>query len=125
LRRADRRPDLKESPLLELLARARSSYNAQSRARRELIIFGVALAIGLFLVPLLIWVAGNRVLGPYTRGQETHAGPFALLADFFVGLAHGSIVFWAVALGPAVFLLLIRALVAAARRRPDTAPPSR
>ena len=68
-------------------------------------------------MPLLIWVAGNRVLGPYTHGQDLHAGPFALLQDFFIGLAHGSAVFWAVALGPAVFVLLLRLCVRGLRAR--------
>ena len=38
-------------------------------------------------------------------------GPLALLADFFIGLLHGSAVFWAVALGPAALLLLLRLFV--------------
>ncbi len=50
-------------------------------------------------MPLLIWVVGNRVLGPYTHGQNLHAGPLALLRTSCVGLLHGSAVFWAVALG--------------------------
>lgn len=95
----------------EPLTRLRDSYTAQPRARRELIIYGSALLLGLVLMPFLIWFAGNRFLGPYTHGQNTHAGPFALFADFMVGLAHGSAVFWSVALGPALLLLLIRLLV--------------
>src|SRR3974377_172106 len=75
------------------------------RVRRELIIFGVALLFGLIAVPLLIWLGGNRVLGPYTHGQNLHAGPLALLQDFYLGLLHGSAVFWGVALGPAALLL--------------------
>ena len=56
-------------------------------------------------------MAGNRILGPYVQGQNSHAGPMALLGDFLTGLGHGSAIFWAVALGPAVFLLLLRLLV--------------
>src|SRR4029077_1169646 len=41
-----------------------------------------------------------------------------LLQDFFIGLLHGSVVFWAVALGPAVFILLLRLFVRRLRRRP-------
>jgi len=41
----------------------------------------VLLAFGLFIVPLLIWVVGRGVLGPFEDG-----GPFALLVDFFNGL---------------------------------------
>jgi len=109
-------------PPFERLTQLRDSYGAQSRARRELIIFGAALLFGLVAMPLLIWVAGNRVLGPYTHGQNLHAGPLALLADFFVGLAHGSAVFWAVALGPAVLLLLLRLFVKVVRALPSRRP---
>jgi len=88
--------------------------------------FGAALLLGLIGVPLLIWVGGNRVLGPYVHGQNLHAGPFALLQDFFLGLLHGSAVFWAVALGPAALLLLVRLFIALVRRVPavgDDEPP--
>jgi hypothetical protein len=98
----------------------RDSYAALPRVRRELIIFGVALLCGLLGMPLLIWMAGNRVLGPYTHGQNPHAGPWALLADFFVGLIHGSAVFWVVALGPAVLLWLVRLFIALVRALPRT-----
>ncbi len=89
-----------------------------TRLRRELILFGVLLLFGLLGVPLLIWVAGNRWLGPYTHEQNPHAGPLALLQDYFVGLLHGSAVFWAVALGPAALLLLGRLLIALVRAMP-------
>jgi hypothetical protein len=86
--------------------------------RRELIVYGVALLIGLVAVPLLIWVGGNRVLGPYTHGQNLHAGPLALLQDYYLGLLHGSAVFWAVALGPAALLLLVRLFIRLVRGMP-------
>jgi hypothetical protein len=82
----------------------------------------VALLCGLLLVPFLIWFAGNRVLGPYSHGQNPHAGPFALLADFYVSLAHGSAVFWIVALGPAGLLLLGRLLLWLVRAMPRDRP---
>src|SRR5205085_11703014 len=100
------------------LAHLRDSYGALPRAQRELVIFGLALLCGLIVMPFLIWFAGSRVLGPYTHGQNAHAGPFALAADFFLGLVHGSAVFWAVALGPAVLLLLSRLFVALVRALP-------
>jgi hypothetical protein len=96
--------------------------------RRELLLLGVALLCGLIVMPLLIWVAGNRVLGPYTHGQNLHAGAFALLGDFFVGLAHGSAVFWVVALGPAALVLLVRLFILLVRSTPSgtrEAPPAR
>ena len=96
----------------------RERLRALSRRQRILILYAVALLFGLLGVPFLIWLAGNRVLGPYTHGQNLHAGPFALLADFFTGLAHGSAVFWAVALGPAVIILLLRLFLRGLRALP-------
>jgi hypothetical protein len=99
--------------------------------RRELIIYGSALLLGLVGVPLLIWVGGNRVLGPYTHGQNLHAGPLALLQDFYLGLLHGSAVFWVVALGPAALLLLLRLFIRFIRQmfsgdeEPEPAPDRR
>ncbi len=100
---------------LEQLARARQSLGRLSRAQRELIVAGVALGVGLFVMPFLIWAAGHRVLGPYTHGDDPKAGPWALFADYVVGLAHGSAVFWAVALGPLAIFTLIRAFLALLR----------
>ena len=79
--------------------------------RRELIIYGVLLLFGLIGMPLLIWVAGNRWLGPYTHEQNLHAGPLALLQDFGLSLLHGLGVFWAVALGPVALVLLVRLFI--------------
>jgi len=111
---------------LEPLERVRTSLSrAQTRARRELIIFGIAFGCGLFLMPILIWMVGNRMLGAYTHGQNFHAGPFALLGDFLVGLFHGSLVFWVVALGPALLLLIVRVLYALIRALPATPAPPR
>jgi len=98
---------------------AAESYRAlPPRVRRELIIYGVALLCGFVGIPLLVWFAGNRVLGPYTHGQNLHAGPLALLGDFLLGLVHGSAVFWVVALGPAVLVLLLRVMVRLIRAIP-------
>ena len=100
--------------------------------RRELIILGILLLCGLVAVPLLTWVAGNRWLGPYTHEQNQHAGPLALLQDYFAGLLHGSAVFWMVALGPAAFVLLVRLFIRLVRisgsredEEPDEGPGRR
>jgi hypothetical protein len=97
---------------------------ARAPWQRSLLLYGLLLLFGILGVPLLVWVAGNRVLGPYVHGQDLHAGPFALLSDFLVGLAHGSAVFWGVALGPAVLILLLRLFLRALRRLPRAAGPS-
>lgn len=80
--------------------------------RRELLILGIALLAGFLIVPLLIWTAGHSALGPYN-----HGGPGRLLADFMAGLAHGSPIFWAVALGPYALTLLVRFLYSQVRGR--------
>ena len=63
----------------------------------------ILLAVGLFVVPLLIYAVGNGVLGPYANGSA-----FALLVDFFAGLRSGSLVYWSVVIGPYVFVMLLR-----------------
>jgi len=107
-----------ERPALERLQHLPEAYRALPRAQREGIIYGVMVLLGLLAMPFLIWFAGSHVLGPYTHGENTHAGPFALLLDYFIGLLHGSAVFWAVALGPALLLLLIRLLIGLIRAHP-------
>src|SRR5947208_6077118 len=89
---------------LARLTRLRERYGALPRAKRELAIFGIALLFGLIAMPFLIWFAGNRVLGPYIHRQSPHARPFALAADFLLGLLRGSPVSLSVALRPAVLL---------------------
>jgi hypothetical protein len=88
--------------------------------RRELLIFGIALVCGLVVIPLLIWVVGNRILGPYIHTQDPTAGtgPMRLLADFFGGLTHGWIIFWCVAVGPYILVTLMRALYTHLRSPP-------
>lgn len=103
---------------LPQLTRLREHYGALPRARRELLILAVEVLFGLLAMPFLIWFAGSRVLGPYTHGSNPHAGPFALAGDFLLGLLHGSIIFWLVALGPALLLTLLRLFVALLRAFP-------
>ena len=77
--------------------------------RRELILLAIALIAGFVLIPLAIWLVGNRILGPYTHGLDPSAGgPMRLLGDFYSGLTHGSVIFWCVALGPLVLISFVR-----------------
>jgi hypothetical protein len=91
--------------------------------RRELIFLGVGVAAGFILIPLAIWLVGSRILGPYTHAQDPTAGtgPARLLADFYAGLTHGSVIFWCVAIGPFVLISLARIFWGAIR---FTAPTS-
>jgi hypothetical protein len=119
--------DVRAEPRVPPPVEAPSRPRLPPRLRRELIVFGVLLLFGLIGVPLLTWVGGNRWLGPYTHGQNLHAGPLALLQDFFMGLLHGSAVFWVVALGPAGLVLLVRLFIALVRAMPSRAgnvPPA-
>ncbi len=84
-------------------ARIGSFWSAQSRTRRELLAMALALASGLLVLPWLIWIAGQLVLGPYVGG-----GVLRFIGDFFVGLAHGELTFWSIVLGPPIFLALLR-----------------
>lgn len=113
----------KESAPLEPLARARSPFVTRSRVVRELIIFGAAILLGLVLVPLAIWFVGNRILGPYVHGSNPHAGPMALLGDFFSGLSNGLLSFWIVAVGPALIILFVRLAWALIKYNPAASPP--
>ncbi len=100
------------------LTRWRERYGALSRPARDLALSGALLLFGVLVMPLLIWLAGNRVLGGYVHAQNAHAGPIALLGDFLLGLVYGSAVFWAVALGPVALVFGIRLFVALVRALP-------
>ncbi len=86
-------------------------YRQTSGLQHELIAFGLCLAIGLVLMPTLIWVIGSSALGPYTNG-----GLLALGRDYFAALLKGSMAFWLVALGPYAGLWLLRAARRGLRR---------
>ncbi|HJS90730.1 MAG TPA: hypothetical protein VJ738_12270 [Steroidobacteraceae bacterium] len=94
-------------------------FGFELRARRELSLYGGALVLGLVVMPLLIWLVGHRILGPYSHGEDPRGlGPLALYGDYFSGLAHGWLGYWAVALGPAVMLLAVRLWLGLLRRLP-------
>jgi len=100
------------------LARAQALTHDPHK-RREIALLGGALVLGLLVIPLLIWLIGHRVLGPYTQGDDPRGmGPLALYADYFSGLAHGWLGYWTVALGPVVLLLLVRLWLNLLRRLP-------
>ncbi len=78
--------------------------------RREASRLGVAILTGVVVVPALVWVVGSQLLGKYPNG-----GLLALWEDFFVGLAHGGVAYWLIAIGPYLFLWLLRVWMAALR----------
>lgn len=85
------------------LGRARDAYFAQSRPIFELTTFGLALLVGLLVMPALIYLAGIYTLDAYANG-----GLFALYGDFFSGLAEPRPSCWIVVIGPFVFLSFAR-----------------
>lgn len=98
-------PGIEEFLLANPLARIQSRISTLSRLRRELLVLAIAMAFGLLLLPWLIFLVGQLILGPYSAGG---AGRF--FADYFVGLAHGTLVFWIVACGPFFFVSAVRLL---------------
>ena len=87
------------------------------RLRREAALLGGALALGVLVMPVLIWLAGHATLGPYIHGDSGPGyGPLTLYGDYFSGLGHGWLLYWAVALGPLLVLLAARLWLALLRR---------
>jgi hypothetical protein len=78
-------------------------YRRTRGPQRELLTFALCIAVGLLVMPLLIWLMGTAVLGPYVKG-----GPGNLLADYYLALAKGSLAYWLVALGPYAAVWLLR-----------------
>ena len=91
---------------------ARHKAPERALAREGLLLAG-ALAGGALLLPLLIWVVGGAVLGPYRDG-----GPLRLLGDFMRLLGQGSLAAWIVLFGPYLVLSLGRVTLALWRRIP-------
>ena len=81
------------------------SFRRTRGPHRELLTFSLCLAVGLLVMPLLIWLIGSVELGPYANG-----GLAGLLSDYYRGLAKGSLAYWLVALGPYAAVWLLRGL---------------
>jgi len=71
----------------------------------ELIVAGVALLLGLTLMPVLIFYAGVEALGRFEGASLGH-----LYSSLFEGLREASIASWVVFLGPYGLYLLFKAL---------------
>jgi hypothetical protein len=93
------------------VGRTLAEYLATHR-RRELLWFGVVGGFGLFVLPLLIYAAGSRTLGPYEGG--------GLLT--FLGVLYGDFVrlhpaAWALMLGPYALFMGLRLITRPLRSR--------
>jgi hypothetical protein len=107
--------------------RAVDSEPGSGRLRFEVIIASVWLALGLFLVPALIFWVGITLLGPYGDGAVESGGLGSFYADFFGDLASGEVRAWALALGPLIIVSLVRLVFVGTRRSTgadaDSSPP--
>ena len=83
--------------------RARQWYFSQPMLTFEAVTLGLALLVGLLVMPALIYLAGITVLKEYANG-----GLFALYGDYFKGLVELRPSCWIATLGPFVFLTLFR-----------------
>lgn len=77
---------------------------SNSRMRFELIFASAWLAVGLFVVPALVYWVGLTLLGPY--GEQ--AGMAAFYGAFFADLASLTARTWMLALGPLLLISVVR-----------------
>jgi hypothetical protein len=111
-------------------------YRALPAMQRELVAFGLMLLVGLTVVPIATFIAGQVFLGDYSRhhsGTPT-GGLGSLWLDFVRGAFSGSFGYALALLGPWLLLLAGRGVAAlarhdrraaAARGAAPAAPPKR
>ncbi len=81
-------------------------------ASRELLLVAAGLAVGIAVLPPLVWATGTLVLGPYPGGLAR------LWSDYAALLRGGSLAAWTLLLGPYALLSTFRILrVVGGRRR--------
>jgi len=74
--------------------------------RREAVWLGVAVAVGLLVLPPVVYATGVRTLGAYA-----HGGLGAFLGDYYAALINLRPAAWVLATGPIVALLVWRLLM--------------
>ena len=99
-----------KSELFSWFERARSHYFSLSRPKFEAMTLGLALLVGLLVMPALIYLVGRYSLGPYSHGTslEPNSNVFSLFFDFYKGLIELRPSCWIVVVGPFVFLTFVR-----------------
>lgn len=63
----------------------------------------LALAVGVILLPPLIWITGLTIIGPYANG-----GLWAMLTDMIAALQQGSKAAWLTLLAPLALVVIWR-----------------
>ena len=113
MRALSRRPAGLRGPGQKLFTwfdRARDYYFSLSRPKFEAMTLGLALLVGLVVMPALIYLAGKYTLGVYGQGTVTEgqSSVFTLFGDFYEGLVELRPSCWIVVFGPFVFLCFVR-----------------
>ena len=74
--------------------------------RREAVWLGVAVAVGLLVLPPVVYATGVKTLGAYA-----HGGLGAFLGDYYAALINLRSAAWILATGPIAALLVWRLLM--------------
>lgn len=93
------------------MTRLLETYRSKPPMAREALLLLLALLVGLIVLPIAVYYTGHEVLGPYADG-----GLLRFWGDFFVGLGHGGLPWWFLALGPYVLVMFCRVARFAWRR---------
>jgi hypothetical protein len=83
-----------------------------ARFKHELLLLGSLLGCGLFLLPLIVYLVGAEIVGPY----EGEGGAFGLLASVLTAVARGNWAAWMLTLSPYLMFQLARLTVQILRR---------
>lgn len=86
------------------------------RVRRELLLAGVLIPAGLFIVPMAIFFTGQTLLGSYSEDGQ---GIGHLYGTVFGDLAAGSLFAWLLVLSPWLGVQLLRLAALPLRRRSE------
>ena len=97
-------------PYYARMARRNPKLDLVTLNREARLLLG-ALIFSAVALPLLVWLTGRALLGPYANG-----GMFAILGDFFAMLFAGSLAAWILLLAPWVLLSALRFAAWALRR---------
>jgi hypothetical protein len=85
---------------------------SMARFKRELLLLGSLLGFGLFLLPIVVYLVGVEIVGPY----DGEGGAFGLLASVLTAVARGNWAAWMLTLSPYLICQLTRLTVRILRR---------
>ena len=82
--------------------------------RRELILAGLLVPVGLFLLPVAIYFTGQTLLGSYSEDGQ---GLARLYGDIFSDLGRGFLPAWILVLSPWLGIQILRLVIWPLRRK--------